>query len=93
MNSPVPLLPPTNVEHIPFLAWLVQKLDEYRDIRLLWTILEAALMVIILFMVVYFVWGFRAIDKAVQEQFQTMDSKMEKIQDIYKRIDKLEGRE
>jgi hypothetical protein len=73
-----------------FLQWLVKMMDEYRDIRLLWTVVESILMVLIVVLVFYFIYQVKLVERCLRERFKKLDERIKKISELHKRADELE---
>ena len=86
---PIPILPPKYVKW-SFLQWLVKMMDEYRDIRLLWTVVESILMVLIVVLVFYFIYQVKLVERCLRERFKKLDERIKKISELHKRADELE---
>jgi len=91
-SIPIPILPPKYV-HLPFLTWLVQMMDEYRDLRLIWTLIEACLMVVIAILIVYFIYKVKSVEGCLRARYKALDERVRKISELHKRADQLEGKD
>ena len=92
MINSIPLLPTKYVD-APFLTWLVQMMDEYRDIRLIWTVVEAFLMFIIAVLIIYFIYKVKSVEGCLRERYRALDARVRKISELHRRADLLEGRD
>ncbi len=92
VELPVPLLPPKHLNGSDFLKWIVYLMDEYRDLRLVWTVVEGFLLIFILGLIIYFIWKVQQVNKNIKEKYAKLDSKIQRIQNIHGRIDELEGK-
>ena len=88
LQLPIPLLPPKHVDS-HFFTWLVKMMDEYRDIRLIWTVAEAALMLLIAGLVIYFIYRMWRVETHLKEKFERLDVRLKKIAAIHEQIDEL----
>lgn len=91
INLNVPLAPPRHISG-NFLTWVVTLMDEYRDIRLIWTIIEAVLMLTIAVLIFYFIYKVKSVEKCLKARFHALDERVQKITELHKRADEIEGK-
>jgi hypothetical protein len=89
---PIPLIPPEHVNWSEFLVWVVTQMDQYRDIRLIWTVVEAFLMLIIGVLIIYFIYKVKAVEGCLKERYKALDEKVKLIAELHKKADQLEGK-
>lgn len=87
---PVPILPPEHVSGCKFLENIVWLMDQYRDIRLIWTVLEAMIILFVLCLVIIMVYRVCKTNKWMRERFEIQNRKINQITELHKIADSLE---
>lgn len=90
IQIPVPILPPKHVEGCKWLEWIVYAMDNYRDLRLIWTVLEAALVIFILALVLIMAYKIHHTKKCMHARYNVLNERISKITEIHERLDELE---
>jgi hypothetical protein len=83
-----PFFPVTHF-HQKFMVALVKFLDEYRDIRLVWSLVEAVLILIILGLVVYMIIKMKRDYRKIKEKYKCLEDKIKKIKGLHERMDQI----
>lgn len=79
--------------HIRFLKWIAYMMDQYRDIRLVWTLVESVLMLIIVALIAYFIYRVRTVEGCLRAKYKSLDERVRQIAELHKRADELEKKE
>jgi hypothetical protein len=87
------ILPVNTVDHlhIRFLKWIALMMDQYRDIRLVWTLIESLLLFIIVALIIYFIYRVKTVEGCLRLKYKALDDRVRKIAELHKRADELEA--
>lgn len=92
IDLPIPILPPKHVAGCKFLEWIVALMDDYRDLRLIWTVLEAFIIVFVLILVLIMIYKIRQTGLLMKGHYEVLNNRIAKIAELHERADKLNGR-
>lgn len=90
MEVPIPILPPKHVEGCKILETIVEAMDNYRDLRLIWTVLEAVMVLFILLLVIIMIYKIHTTKKCMKQKYDVLNNRIAKITELHEKADELE---